>query len=482
MVRSFASARGFATGRAQRVAGTVGGGGGTPPPDPAPVITSGPNLVSRTSSSLTLIWYVNQFCSSRIEYGLTTSYGSEGPSEPSFNYSTHQETISGLNANTTYHVRVRVTNQAGMETIGSDFTFTTEAAAGPPASGSIYGFANYRGGAGPVTGGTGGTVITVNNATEFVAALRQSGTRIIRFGTAGTYNVASTVGDAKANVTIDGSTCPAPGVTITGGNIQWSGPGNGNVIVNDIRHRGRPEQHSEVEEHNFGGINEASGFLFIRCSFAGSLSETIGFWRGASWVTIAECIFGRASYTHERRALLFGNQLSYVNQGKYTRGLSVYRCIFYENFWRNPAVGYWDTNEGGPQATITIADIANNIIWAHDLVNAHDSNENNRVGGYGTTIYQGATANVLYNYYYTTQPAVHISQAQAYAIGNYSRNGLSVTGNVGSAFAVPAAAVLNVTADARSAAASVLTTAGCRIGGLDSYDQNIVNTITAAGL
>lgn len=344
----------------------------------------------------------------------------------------------------------------------------------------ILGFANYFGGAGPVTGGTGGTVIIVNNATQLIAALRQTGTRIIRFGTAGTYNIGSNVTDAKGNVTIDGSTCPSPGVTITGRMIQWTGSGNGNVIVQDVRHRGMPEQGTEVEVETFGGINQASGFLFLRCSFSGGLSETVGFWRGSSWASFIECIFGRASYTGERRALLFGNQLA--NIATPTQGLSMFRCVMWENYWRNPAIGYWDSGEGGPQATITLADIANCLVWTNAQVNAF-SGSTPLTGGYGTTVYQGATANVLYNYYFTTQDAVNVSQAECYSLGNYSRNGKTVSGNKGTPFAVPAAAVLPFsTAHPSITAASVLTTAGCRIGGLDSYDQNIVSVINGVGL
>lgn len=141
MARGFASSRGFATGRAQRVAGTVGGGGGEPPPDQPPSFVSGPTLVSRTSTSLTLTWTSDQFVQSWADYGTTAAYGSETAHEESFTYKTHVQTINGLTPGTTYHVRVHIVNQYGSNAVGTDSTFATEAAAG--ASATTYGPAIY---------------------------------------------------------------------------------------------------------------------------------------------------------------------------------------------------------------------------------------------------------------------------------------------------------------------------------------------------
>lgn len=126
MTRAFASSRAFATGRGFRVDGQVGGGGGHAPPDPAPTITSGLTLVSSTTTSVTLTWGADQFVQSWLEYGLTTDYGSESDHETSFDYQTHQQTIDGLTPGTAYHFRPIVVNQDGLQTTGSDATFSTE--------------------------------------------------------------------------------------------------------------------------------------------------------------------------------------------------------------------------------------------------------------------------------------------------------------------------------------------------------------------
>jgi hypothetical protein len=68
-----------------------------------------------------------------FQYGTTTSYGSTTASH-SFSGSTYQNVsanISGLSASTTYHFRIVAHNSRGT-TYGSDRTFTTLSATGPP--------------------------------------------------------------------------------------------------------------------------------------------------------------------------------------------------------------------------------------------------------------------------------------------------------------------------------------------------------------
>lgn len=129
VARSAASSRTFASGRGFRVDPQLGGGGGQPPPDPAAIITSGPTLVSKTLTTITLTWTANQFVQSWLQYGAMTDYGSESTHETSFNFATHVQTITGLTAGTTYHFRPVVVNQAGLQTIGSDIAVATESLA-----------------------------------------------------------------------------------------------------------------------------------------------------------------------------------------------------------------------------------------------------------------------------------------------------------------------------------------------------------------
>jgi hypothetical protein len=68
-----------------------------------------------------------------FQYGTTTSYGLNTSirSRTGNTYQTVNASISRLIANTTYHFRIVATNSAGT-TYGSDSTFTTLSATGPP--------------------------------------------------------------------------------------------------------------------------------------------------------------------------------------------------------------------------------------------------------------------------------------------------------------------------------------------------------------
>lgn len=114
----------------------------TPPPpsgpDPTPTFVSAPAVVSKSTTSVTIGFTADQFVQALIVYGLTTSYGTNGPNETSFNYKAHEMTINGLSANTTYHFKVTITNQSALSANSSDVAVTTDAASGgdpnPPPS------------------------------------------------------------------------------------------------------------------------------------------------------------------------------------------------------------------------------------------------------------------------------------------------------------------------------------------------------------
>jgi hypothetical protein len=110
----------------------------TPTPTPtcaAPAVTTSA-ASSIASSSATLNGTVNpDGCNTTVhfQYGATTSYGSTTANRTKTGNTTQNVTanISGLTANTTYHFRAVATNNAGTR-YGSDRTFTTFNATGPP--------------------------------------------------------------------------------------------------------------------------------------------------------------------------------------------------------------------------------------------------------------------------------------------------------------------------------------------------------------
>ncbi len=118
----------------------------SPPPPPPP---SGPVLSAILASNITATgmkvnWTCDTVCSGYWEMGTTTAYGmTNAPGETSFNYSSHTQTVSGLTAGTLYHYRIKAKNQAGVETVSGDNTFTTTGGTPlpppPPTTGFLWG-------------------------------------------------------------------------------------------------------------------------------------------------------------------------------------------------------------------------------------------------------------------------------------------------------------------------------------------------------
>jgi hypothetical protein len=115
---------------------TSGGGGDTTPP-----VISAISATSITTSSATITWTTNEVSDTQVEYGATTGYGSSTQVNTTM-VTSHTATLSGLNANTLYHYRVKSRDAAGNLASSGDQTFTTAANPG---------------------GGGGGTVITDKN-------------------------------------------------------------------------------------------------------------------------------------------------------------------------------------------------------------------------------------------------------------------------------------------------------------------------------
>jgi uncharacterized lipoprotein YddW (UPF0748 family) len=97
------------------------GGGGNPP------AISNVGASNITNNSATISWTTDQTSTSKVEYGLTTSYGSSTPVDNNL-VTSHAMNLSGLSQKMTYHYRVVSGNLNGTTTSG-DYTFTT---AGPP--------------------------------------------------------------------------------------------------------------------------------------------------------------------------------------------------------------------------------------------------------------------------------------------------------------------------------------------------------------
>ena len=108
------------------VAVTVSNIADTTPPTVSSVAS--PNI---TSNSATITWTTNEAADSQVEYGLTTSYGSQTTLDANL-VTSHSVALSGLAANTIYNYRVKSKDTAGNLAVSSNFTFTTQISTQPP--------------------------------------------------------------------------------------------------------------------------------------------------------------------------------------------------------------------------------------------------------------------------------------------------------------------------------------------------------------
>lgn len=108
-----------------------------------------------TDTGAMISWDLSDYGTGQVEYGPTTAYGQFSTLENSFIYKHHDQILSGLTTGTLYHFRVHSKNQAGIESISSDYTFTTTGGGPPPPTGIqfaayLYGISSST----PLTGPT----------------------------------------------------------------------------------------------------------------------------------------------------------------------------------------------------------------------------------------------------------------------------------------------------------------------------------------
>src|SRR6266704_3391353 len=91
--------------------GLVSGANTTPPP-PSTLVISNVQTGSVTTSSSQVVWTTNVPANSSIDYGTTTVYGNSTPVDSAM-VTSHQMTLSGLAAGTTYYYQVNSTDSKG---------------------------------------------------------------------------------------------------------------------------------------------------------------------------------------------------------------------------------------------------------------------------------------------------------------------------------------------------------------------------------
>jgi len=239
---------------------------------------------------------------------------------------------------------------------------------------------------------------------------------------------------------------------------------------------------------NGGGIliaHDASRILVDRVSVQGSQNFSISVTKGARDITIQRSILAQNSGDTQLLSLLNGTQSSAT--GQRVRRVSLHQTLLINGGERMPQVKW---SERGEQAPETLLDFRNNVVWNWAFM--------------GTTIWKGARANIVGNYYHdpdasssghrrglyvctarSTAPQCEGADpklyARAYVAGNVSGAGPEVSTYLNSlgTESGPFPAAVVTTTEACTAAHQVLTTAGVRP--LDAVDQRYVAEIELVG-
>jgi hypothetical protein len=105
----------------------------TPQPDTTPPTISGLDALELGATFIRVTWTVDEPATGFVQYGRTNEYGERTPGEDSFDYTTHVQRVSGLEPDTTYHLRVVSEDRAGNRAFSGDHIFHTAAAPAEPA-------------------------------------------------------------------------------------------------------------------------------------------------------------------------------------------------------------------------------------------------------------------------------------------------------------------------------------------------------------
>jgi Bacterial Ig domain/IPT/TIG domain/Purple acid Phosphatase, N-terminal domain/Immunoglobulin I-set domain len=146
------------------------GGSGSPPP----LTISGVQAGTPTTSGVQVSWSTNVAATSWVDYGTTTAYGNSTPVDSAM-VTSHQVTLSGLAAGTTYYYQVNSTDSKNNHGKSGGHTVKTN------------GF-NIAGAISPATGGNG-TTLTLSGAASTTTTADSSGNYAFTGLPNGTYTI-----------------------------------------------------------------------------------------------------------------------------------------------------------------------------------------------------------------------------------------------------------------------------------------------------
>src|SRR5947207_1088478 len=157
------------------LAGCAGFVSGANTPPPTTVNITNVQTISTTTSSTQVVWTTDVASNSVVNYGTTTSYSSNAPVDPTM-VTSHQVTVSGLSAGTTYYFQVQSTDSKNNNGKSGGHKFAT---VGVSISGTIS----------PAKGGAGATV-TLSGGTSATTTANGSGAYTFSGLASASYGVA----------------------------------------------------------------------------------------------------------------------------------------------------------------------------------------------------------------------------------------------------------------------------------------------------
>lgn len=225
-----------------------------------------------------------------------------------------------------------------------------------------------EGGGGGTVGGQEGTILTVTNlnsvgAGSFREACEASGGRIIEFSVAGTIDLAQDpISITDPNITINGQTAPAGGITIVGSYISIK---TDDVILRYLRIR-PGILNVGLDGLAIGGSSE--NILIDHCSFSWAADESIGQFSvdgSPKNITISWCIIAENLLPHSC-GVLTGSSFNC----ELCTDIDIHHCLFISNAQRNP------------QITTKTSRVVNNLIhnWGQRAIGLNGGNQVDIIG------------------------------------------------------------------------------------------------------
>ena len=193
------------------------------------------------------------------------------------------------------------------------------------------------------------------------------------FDVAGDIVLESDITVEAASITVDGASAPAPGISIQNWGLVLSGARD--VILKSVRIRGAAASGIHI-------ASDTSNIVVDHVSVSGSAMLNVAV-DNARDITICWSILGSTS--EPAHNAIIANGASRV---------SLHNNVLIGSEAGNPTAF---VNEAGTSAAATTLDMRNNIVWG---------------SGFGTVVYNGATANIVANLFSSDPAGPQTRQAQ----------------------------------------------------------------------